>query len=67
MSPIQGTYFNNYYWRNKNKKYKKNTKKRSKYYVILRNVFIKFISYLPFYFEKKLFMYIRGKNITRID
>ena len=67
ISPIQGTYFSNYHWRNKNNKHKINTKIRSEYYVFFRNIFMKFISYLPFYFEKKLFIYIRGKNITRID
>ena len=75
ITPIQGTYFKNYYWRNKNlsiglnysSKDNNNTIiKKNKYYFILKKIFLKFISYLPFYFEKKIYGCIRGKNIKRV-
>jgi SAM-dependent methyltransferase len=80
--PIQRVYLKNDYWLNKSSstileysqkkknliKVNSDRKKISKttVYFFFKGIFIIFMKYLPFYFEKKIFTYVRGKSIKRI-
>lgn len=58
--PNQSVYIKKSNWKNNKKKV---TKTKNRKYNLLKDLIFKSLMYLPFFFQKKIFLYIRGKNI----
>ena len=58
--PNQSVYLKKNDWLKKNKK---QVVTKTRRYKLVKDLIFKSLMYLPFYFQKKIFLYIRGKNI----